>query len=111
MRKVFQISVTIFLLLSSSMNAQQKINVSGFVKSSRNGERLIGANITETGTSNGTTSDYNGYFNLVVHNNSVLKISFIGYKDFVLNLHLVNDTILEIALSEINFVILSEYFV
>ena len=82
------------------MNAQQKINVSGFVKSRANGERLIGAHITEAGTPNGTTSDYNGYFNLVVQNNPSLKVSFIGYKDLVLNLHLDNDTILEIALSE-----------
>jgi len=100
MRKFIQNSAILFLLLSSSMNAQQKINVSGFVKSRDNGERLIGVYITEAGTPNGTTSDYNGYFNLVVQNNPSLKVSFIGYKDLVLNLHLDNDTILEIALSE-----------
>lgn len=100
MRKIIQNSAIIFLLLSSSINAQQKINVSGFVKSRANGERLIGAYITESATPNGTTSDYNGYFNLVVQNNPSLKVSFIGYKDLVLNLHIGNDTILEIALSE-----------
>ncbi|MBK7132330.1 MAG: TonB-dependent receptor [Bacteroidales bacterium] len=99
MRKIIQ-NIIIFLLLSSSINAQQKINVSGFVKSREDGERLIGAFITEAGTSNGTTSDYNGYFNLVVQNGTSLKVSFIGYKDLVLNLNTGNDTILEIALSE-----------
>jgi hypothetical protein len=100
MRKIIHNSAIIFLLLSSSINAQQKINVSGFVKSRDTGERLIGAFITEAETLNGTTSDYNGYFNLVVQNSTSLKVSFIGYKDLVLNLHAGNDTILDIALSE-----------
>ena len=80
MLKIIQNSAILFLLLSSSLNAQQKINVSGFVKSRNNGERLIGAYITEAGTTNGTISDYNGYFNLVVKDNPSLKVSFIGYE-------------------------------
>ena len=100
MRKIIQNSAIIFLLLSSSLNAQQKINVSGFVKSRNNGERLIGAGITEAGTTNGTISDYNGYFNLVVQVYPSLKVSFIGYESQVLNLSTVNDTIIEISLSE-----------
>ena len=100
MTKIIQNSAILLLLLSSSLNAQQKMNVSGFVKSRDNGERLIGANITEAGTINGTISDYNGYFNLVVHNNPSLEISFIGYESQVLNLSTVNDTIIEISLSE-----------
>ncbi|MBE3087042.1 MAG: carboxypeptidase-like regulatory domain-containing protein [Bacteroidetes bacterium] len=100
MPKIIQNSAILLLLLSSSLNAQQKMNVSGFVKSRDNGERLIGANITEVGTINGTISDYNGYFNMVVHNNPSLEISFIGYESQVLNLSTVNDTIIEISLSE-----------
>lgn len=100
MLKSIQNIAIIFLLLSSSLNAQQKINISGFVKSRNNGERLIGAGITESGTTNGTISDYNGYFNLVAKVYPSLKISFMGYESQVLNLSAVNDTIIEISLSE-----------
>ncbi len=100
MPKIIQNSAILLLLLSTSLNAQQKMNVSGFIKSRDNGERLIGANITEAGTINGTISDYNGYFNMVVHNNPSLEISFIGFESQVLNLNTVNDTIIEISLSE-----------
>ncbi len=92
-------STGFFLLLSLCVNAQQKVNVSGFVKDRDNGERLIGTHISEIGTTNGTASDYNGYFSLVVKNNSALNISYIGYDDQVVNLGKGNDTILEIALS------------
>ena len=43
------------------------------------GEPIIGANIIEKGTSNGTVTDFDGNFNLNVGNNAVLNISYIGY--------------------------------
>lgn len=107
MMRIFLNSTAIFLVLNLSLNAQQKINVSGFVKSRDNGERLIGANISEAGSLNGTTTDYNGYFNLVVAENPSLRISFIGFEDQVLNLNTRNDTIFEVLLAS-NVEILSE---
>ena len=100
MRKVILSSTVLSLLLSLSLTAQHKINVSGFVKDKDNGELLIGANVVEAGTTNGTTTDYNGYFNLVVKDYPSLKISFVGYEDKLLNLSAGNDTIIDIALSE-----------
>ncbi|HLP74142.1 MAG TPA: carboxypeptidase-like regulatory domain-containing protein [Bacteroidales bacterium] len=98
MRKFILNIAGLFFMLSIQVNAQQKINVSGFVKDRDNGERLIGANISETGTANGTPADYNGYFNLVVKNNTSLRVSFIGYEDQVLDMNTVNDTIIEVFL-------------
>ncbi len=43
------------------------------------GQPIIGGNIIEKGTSNGTVTDYDGNFTLNVKNNAVLKISYIGY--------------------------------
>ncbi|MDR1102205.1 MAG: TonB-dependent receptor [Tannerella sp.] len=44
------------------------------------GEPIIGANIMEKGTTNGTVTDIDGKFTLgVAGNNAVLQISFIGY--------------------------------
>jgi TonB-linked SusC/RagA family outer membrane protein len=42
-------------------------------------EPISGANIKETGTTNGTVTDANGNFALTVAENAVLQISYIGY--------------------------------
>lgn len=57
---------------------QQK-SISGKVVDSK-GESIIGANIMEKGTTNGTITDFDGNFNLNVAANAVLQISYIGYK-------------------------------
>ena len=57
---------------------QQKA-ISGKVVDSK-GESIIGANVMEKGTTNGTITDFDGNFNLNVAANAVLQISYIGYK-------------------------------
>lgn len=59
--------------------AQQTRTVSGLVVDS-NGESIIGANIVEKGTANGTITDFDGKFSLKVAPNATLVISYIGYK-------------------------------
>ncbi|MDR1369025.1 MAG: TonB-dependent receptor [Dysgonamonadaceae bacterium] len=44
-----------------------------------NGEIIIGANIIEKGTTNGTVTDADGNFNLNVAENAVLQVSYVGY--------------------------------
>ncbi|QIP14111.1 TonB-dependent receptor [Spirosoma aureum] len=53
--------------------------VSGKITADEDGEALVGATITEKGTTNGTTTDTNGSFKLNVSANATLVISFIGY--------------------------------
>lgn len=43
------------------------------------GEPLVGANIILKGTTNGTVTDIDGKFSLLVPNNAVIQVSFIGY--------------------------------
>ncbi len=62
------------------------------------GESIIGANIVEKGTQNGTISDVDGNFTLEIKNNSVLVISYIGYK--TKELPVGNASSLNIKLSE-----------
>ena len=57
----------------------QTTSVEGLVVDA-NGEPIIGANVLEKGTTNGTLTNLDGKFNLNVHSNAVLQISFIGYK-------------------------------
>ena len=43
------------------------------------GESVIGANVTEKGTTNGMITDLDGNFSLTVQKNATLVISYIGY--------------------------------
>ena len=45
------------------------------------GEPVIGANVVEKGTTNGTITDMDGKFTLEVPNDAVLQVSYIGYMD------------------------------
>lgn len=44
------------------------------------GNPIVGASVTVKGTSIGTSSDANGIFNIAATNESVLVVSFVGYK-------------------------------
>ena len=57
---------------------QQGHQINGVVID-KNGEPIIGANIMEKGTSNGTITDFDGKFTLNVSNKATLVISYIGY--------------------------------
>lgn len=57
---------------------QQKRTITGKVTDEA-GESVIGANIIEKGTTNGTVTDVDGNFSLQVAENAVLQISYIGY--------------------------------
>jgi TonB-linked SusC/RagA family outer membrane protein len=57
----------------------QNIGISGIVTDAGSGEPVIGANVREKGTTNGTSTDVDGNFTLTVSNNAVIQISYIGY--------------------------------
>lgn len=72
--------LSFFCLMCGSAFAQTTVmQIKGNV-SDKSGEAVIGATIGIEGTANGTISDLNGDFHLSVPQNSVLKISFVGYK-------------------------------
>lgn len=74
-------SALLLTFISTSINAQD-INVKGRVID-ENGEPIIGANILVKGTTNGTISDYDGNFTLEVSDkNAIIRIGYIGYKDY-----------------------------
>lgn len=57
---------------------QQKKTVSGVIKDTQ-GMPIIGASVSDKGTTNGTITDLDGKFSLEVSANSMLQISYIGY--------------------------------
>jgi len=65
-------------LLSFSFAFSQQ-SITGTIVDASN-QPLPGANIVEKGTTNGTTSDFNGKFTLTVNDNATLIVSFTGYE-------------------------------
>ena len=73
----------ILLILFAFISFQTfgQITVRGIIVDKQDGSEIPGASILEKGTKNGTVSNIDGYFNLeVADKNSILEISFIGYK-------------------------------
>jgi TonB-linked SusC/RagA family outer membrane protein len=66
--------------LSEKQAEQQKKQITGKVTDA-NGESIIGANIIEVGTTNGTITDFDGSFSLQVEDNAIIHISYISYLD------------------------------
>lgn len=60
--------------------SQKQKKVTGIVKD-KTGEPVIGANVVEKGTTNGTVTDVDGRFSLTVKESSSLLVSYIGYTE------------------------------
>lgn len=72
------LGVLLLLCLIPLCSIAQNITVKGIVKDNL-GESVIGANVTEKGTTNGMITDLDGNFSLTVQKNATLVISYIGY--------------------------------
>ena len=93
--KIF--SLTCLFLIFSFLAYAQTVNLKGSVVD-ENDVPLPGATILEKGTSNGTTTDFDGDFEIIVSGpNAVLVVSYIGYstEEIVVG----NQTILSIQLN------------
>lgn len=73
--------VTLIILMSfiPLLAMSQTITIKGVIKDV-SGEPVVGASITETGTSNGIIADLDGNFTLKVSPKATLTISFMGYR-------------------------------
>ena len=70
--------IIIALLMVPLWAFSQNFIVKGAVRDA-SGEALLGVNISQVGTANGTVSDVNGNFQLSVSPNAKLQFSFVGY--------------------------------
>lgn len=62
-----------------ALSQQKKVTITGIVKDALG--PVVGANVVEKGTTNGTVTDMEGHFSLQVSSNAVLVVSYIGYID------------------------------
>jgi len=69
----------LFLLLLSVGFASAQTNVTGTVKGD-DGFGIPTVNVVEKGTSNGTTTDFDGNYSLNVSSNATLVFSYVGYE-------------------------------
>lgn len=89
------LALVLLLLCSANLMAQKRIT--GVVQD-QSGQPIIGANIVEKGTTNGTITDFEGNFSITVGEQSILSVTYIGYlsKDVAIG----NETVLRITLAE-----------
>ncbi len=74
-----------FLGLPTMLIGQQRY--SGYVEDSLSGERLYGANVSIQGSSQGTTTNFYGFFSLIVPKDaSVIRVSYVGYESIAITL-------------------------
>ena len=72
--------VLMFLMMQAGTHLfAQELNISGKVTSAEDGLELIGANIVEKGTTNGTTTNFDGEFSIKVQSGAVLVFSYVGF--------------------------------
>lgn len=80
MKKRLNSLIFAFVFASISVIAQEKINIQGTVVDEQSAP-LVGATIVEKGKSNGVITNIDGKFSLTVNKGSVLRISYVGYKE------------------------------
>jgi len=94
MKKLFLLLV----LITTCTYLIAQVAISGKVSDDQ-GESLIGVNILEKGTSNGTISDIDGNYNLTVSSsNAIIEFSYTGYTNSQVDLN--GQTTLNVSLSE-----------
>ena len=60
---------------AESLTVQQKGKVITGVVKDQNGEPVIGANVVEKGTTNGSITDIDGKFSLTVSDKAIIQVS------------------------------------
>lgn len=89
--------IIIYKKYDQQSTQQQKKKISGIV-TDENGDPLIGVNVVEKGTTNGSITDVQGAFTLTVSDDTKLQISYIGYT--TIDIAVGNKSLLNITLAE-----------
>lgn len=82
-----------FIFLSPTLSAQNKFTISGYMSDAETGEKLIGANIFENKSLQGSVSNTYGFYSLTLPEGNVdIAVSYIGFADQQHNFTLNRDT-------------------
>lgn len=90
----------VMLCLTTSLLAQKKATISGYIKDAETGEALIGATIFVKDKTIGIISNSYGFYSLTLpHGKYSLCYSFIGYKTIIKDVEIKGDITLSIDIS------------
>ena len=79
-QKLMNMFLVVFVFSAFNISAQTTI-ITGTITDSSDGMELPSVTVQEKGTSNGTTSDFNGKYTIEISNkNATLQFSYLGYK-------------------------------
>jgi hypothetical protein len=100
MRKFYFLAL-LFVVTVSSLAAQERVTVKGYVRDASNGETLIGATVFLEGTTRGTTTNEYGFYSLTVDpGDYVLVATYLGYDDIRVSLQLLGNATQDFDLAE-----------
>ncbi len=106
-----KIQLFLFLLFFSVGIIAQQITIEGTVTTADDGQPLPGATVIEKGTSNGTTTDLDGYYQLSVSREAVIQFSFVGLEtqEIPVNGQTVIDVALKTAATDLDEIVVIGY--
>ncbi len=91
----------LLLFLSASGEGQSRHTISGYISDAASGEKLIGANVFDARTQQGTATNVYGFYSLTLPEGEVeLAVSYVGYGRKRFSFFLKQDTVLNISLEE-----------
>ncbi|SIT02045.1 iron complex outermembrane recepter protein [Zobellia uliginosa] len=93
--KIFQKIWLLVFLVPTAIFAQQK--VSGTVTDAASGTPIMGANVIVKGSTIGTTTDFDGNYQIEVENGAILQFSYLGFESVEMT---VNGSSLNVVMSE-----------
>lgn len=112
-KRYFHVVVILLVtqLFFSTFAFAQTQTVKGKITDSQTGEALPGVNVVEKGTTNGTVTNVDGVYSIVVPVDAVLSVSFIGYEtqEIPVNGKSAIDVTMTIATTELDEVVAIGY--
>jgi outer membrane cobalamin receptor len=98
MRLKIHFHLLLLFIISSTLSAQTH-TISGYLEDAATGEKLIGANVIDLLSGDGTVTNTFGFFSLTMPDGNIeLALTYIGYQPGLIKFDLQKDTILDIAL-------------
>lgn len=95
-----KIRLLIFLaIVAPGLLSAQKHTISGYIEDEATGEKLLGANIFNVNTFEGTTSNNYGFYSFTQPaGETTIRYSFVGYSPREITISLIKDTLINISL-------------
>ncbi|TDT44853.1 Ca-activated chloride channel family protein [Maribacter spongiicola] len=87
----------LFFLFSSMLLSSQQVKISGTV-SDHVGDPMPGVNVMEKGTTNGTQTDFDGHYAIIVSEGAELSFSYIGCKNLTVKIR--ESVVVNVSLEE-----------